>query len=146
MTAREDKGALQLLRVYIQAQGRIDQDADPGPAQAACNVRPTVVRARPGRPHEHVGRESRRAAADWAGALDALDSMKGALAKPDYRRKRAVLLAARAQELEGADRDSSRALVLEAVKRAPDLVPAAALAGRRLAEARRTAQAPKSPA
>jgi HemY protein len=71
---------------------------------------------------------------DWAGALDALDHMKGALDKSDYRRKRAVLLAARAQALDDLDRDASRALVLESVKLAPDLVPAAALAGRRLAE------------
>jgi len=69
--------------------------------------------------------------------------MKGALAKPDYRRKRAVLLAARAQELEDTDRDSSHALVLESVKLAPDLVPAAALAGRRLAEAGDTRKARK---
>ena len=79
--------------------------------------------------------EYRCAAADWAGALESLEHMKGALAKPDYRRKRAVLLAARAHALEDTDRDASRALVLESVKLAPDLVPAAALAGRRLAEA-----------
>ena len=36
--------------------------------------------------------------------------------------------------LEDIDRDTARAAVLEAVKLAPDLVPAAALAGRRLAE------------
>ncbi|MGA8823272.1 MAG: hypothetical protein WB613_10660, partial [Pseudolabrys sp.] len=76
----------------------------------------------------------RCAAADWAGALDALDHMKRTLDKPDYRRKRAVLLAARAQALADIDRDTARALVLESVKLAPDLVPAAALAGRRLAE------------
>jgi HemY protein len=60
--------------------------------------------------------------------------MKSSLEKPDYRRKRAVLLVARAQALEDIDRDTSRKLVLESVKLAPDLVPAAALAGRRLAE------------
>ena len=53
--------------------------------------------------------------------------MKAALEKADYRRKRAVLLTARAQALEDIDRDTARALVLEAVKLAPDLVPAAAL-------------------
>jgi HemY protein len=77
----------------------------------------------------------RCAAKDWSGALDALDHMKSALEKPDYRRKRAVLLVARAQALEDIDRDTSLALVLESVKLAPDLVPAAALAGRRLSEA-----------
>src|SRR6185312_5707084 len=49
--------------------------------------------------------------------------------------QRAVLLTARALALDEIDRDASRADVLEAVKLAPDLVPAAALAGRRLAEA-----------
>jgi HemY protein len=78
--------------------------------------------------------DDRCAVSDWAGALDALDHMKSALPKPDYRRKRAVLLTARAQALDESDRDASRAAVLEAVKLAPDLVPAAALAGRRLAE------------
>jgi HemY protein len=43
-----------------------------------------------------------------------------------------VLLTARA--LGDSDRDAARAAALEAVKLAPDLVPAAALAGRRLAE------------
>jgi HemY protein len=78
--------------------------------------------------------DDRCAAADWAGALEVLDHMKGALEKPDYRRKRAVLLTARALALEEIDRDTSRANAIEAVKLAPDLVPAAALAGRRLAE------------
>jgi HemY protein len=78
--------------------------------------------------------EYRCAASDWAGAIEALDAMKAALEKPDYRRKRAVLLTARAQALADIDRDTTRALVLDAVKLAPDLVPAAALAGRRLAE------------
>jgi HemY protein len=45
-----------------------------------------------------------------------------------------VLLTARALALEEIDRDASRTAVLEAVKLAPDLVPAAALAGRRLTE------------
>jgi HemY protein len=87
--------------------------------------------------------EYRCAAADWAGALDALDHIKGAMEKPDFRRKRAVLLAARALALEDIDRDTSRTLVLESVKLAPDLAPAAALAGRRLAEAGDTRRARK---
>jgi HemY protein len=60
--------------------------------------------------------------------------MRKGLGKPEYRRKRAVLLTARALALDETDRDASRADVLEAVKLAPDLVPAAALAGRRLSE------------
>jgi len=57
-----------------------------------------------------------------------------ALDKASYRRQRAVLLTARAQALEGSDRDSAKTFALEAQKLAPTLVPAAALAGRLLAE------------
>jgi len=68
------------------------------------------------------------AANDWAGALLALEQMKSGLDKADYRRKRAVLLTARALALNDIERDTSLANALEAVKLAPDLVPAAALA------------------
>ena len=57
------------------------------------------------------------------------------LDKASYRRRRAVLLTARALALADRDRDLSRDLAREAVKLAPSLVPAAALAGRQLAEA-----------
>ena len=79
----------------------------------------------------------RSAAGDWAGALDMLDRNRKTAAadKADYRRKRAVLLTARALSLEHSDRDNAKAFALEAVKLAPDFVPAAALAGRFLAEA-----------
>jgi HemY protein len=46
-----------------------------------------------------------------------------------------VLLTARALSLEHSDRDNAKIFALEAVKLAPDFVPAAALAGRFLAEA-----------
>src|SRR5262249_53625549 len=58
----------------------------------------------------------------------------GLVQRPEYRRQRAVLLTARALA-QATDRDHARTLVLEAVKLAPALIPAAALAGRFLAEA-----------
>jgi HemY protein len=62
--------------------------------------------------------------------------MKGGLIdRTSYRRQRAVLLTARALAAEENDRDSAKAYALEAVKLAPTLVPAAALAGRMLGEA-----------
>jgi len=78
---------------------------------------------------------------DWAGALAALDSnMKsGLIDKAAFRRGRAVLLTARA--LSGGDREQARTDVLDAVKLSPGLVPAAALAGRLLAEAGDTRKA-----
>jgi HemY protein len=128
MTKRDDTKLLGLRGLYIEAQRRNDADAARFAVEEAAKLKSAAGWA------GQAVLEYRCAAADWAGALDALDHMKSALEKPDYRRKRAVLLAARAQALADIDRDTSRALVLESVKLAPDLVPAAALAGRRLAE------------
>ena len=129
MSARDDTKLLGLRGLYIEAQRRNDLNAARLAAEEAAKAQPGVVWA------GLALLEYRCAAKDWSGALDALDHMKSALEKPDYRRKRAVLLVARAQALADIDRDTSRALVLESVKLAPDLVPAAALAGRRLSEA-----------
>ena len=82
--------------------------------------------------------DARCATGDWIGALERLErNMKSGLVDRDlYRRLRAVLLTARALESDaGDDRDGARALALEAVKLAPTLVPAAALAGRLLGDA-----------
>jgi HemY protein len=128
MTKRDDTRLLGLRGLYIEAQRRNDMVAARLAAEEAAKAQPSVIWA------GQALLDYRCASADWAGALDALAHMKGALEKPDYRRKRAVLLTARAQALEDTDRDSSLALVLESVKLAPDLVPAAALAGRRLSE------------
>ncbi len=129
MSTRDDTKLLGLRGLYIEAQRRNDLNAAWLAAEEAAKSQPGVVWA------GLALLEYRCATKDWSGALDALDHMKSALEKPDYRRKRAVLLVARAQALADIDRDTSRALVLESVKLAPDLVPAAALAGRRLAEA-----------
>jgi HemY protein len=129
MAARDDTELLGLRGLYVEARRRDDPHAARLVAEQAAKADPSLAWA------GQAVLDDRCAAADWAGALEALERMKGALDKADYRRKRAVLLAARAIALEDIDRDASRAAVLEAVKLAPDLVPAAALAGRRLAEA-----------
>jgi len=128
MAERDDTKLFGLRGLYIEAQRRGDAPAARAVAERAAKAQPSLTWA------GQAVLDDRCAAADWAGALDALEHMKGALEKPDYRRKRAVLLTARAQALDELDRDVSRTAVLEAVKLAPDLVPAAALAGRRLAE------------
>jgi HemY protein len=128
MAKRDDTKLLGLRGLYIEAQRRNDPYGARAVAEEAAKVAPGLAWA------GQAVLDDRCAASDWAGALEALDHMKSALAKPDYRRKRAVLLTARAQALAELDRDASRAAVLEAVKLAPDLVPAAAMAGRRLAE------------
>jgi HemY protein len=128
MTKRDDTKLLGLRGLYIEAQRRNDAEAARTMAEEAAKVQPSLAWA------GQAVLDHRCGAADWAGALVALDHMRNSLEKADYRRKRAVLLTARAQALEEIDRDASRALVLESVKLAPDLVPAAALAGRRLHE------------
>ncbi len=87
--------------------------------------------------------EFRCAAGDWSGALERLEANQrgGLVDKQAYARQRAVLLTARALAEESRDRASARALALGAVKLAPTLVPAAALAGRLLGEAGDTRQA-----
>ena len=128
MSTRADTKLLGLRGLYIEAQRRNDGAAARQVAQEALKSQPSLSWAGQAVLDDYC------AAADWAGALVALEHMKSGIDKADYRRKRAVLLTARAQALEELDRDSSRAAVLEAVKLAPDLVPAAALAGKRLAE------------
>ena len=118
-----------LRGLYVEAQRRDDAPAARRIAEQAAKAAPTLAWA------GQAVLDDRCAATDWEGALDALDRMKHGLAKDDYRRKRAVLLTARAQALDEIDRDQARKVILEAVKLAPDLVPAAAMAGRRLAEA-----------
>jgi HemY protein len=127
MAARDDTRLLGLHGLFVEAQRRDDRAAARALAEEAVRADPSLAWA------GQAVLEFRCAAGDWAGALAALDSgMKsGLLDKASYRRKRAVLLTARALS---ADRDSAKADALEAVKLAPDLVPAAALAGRLLSE------------
>jgi HemY protein len=79
----------------------------------------------------------RCAKGDWSGALAILDNnlASGLIDKAAFRRQRGVLLTARALELEKLDRDLSRESVMEAVKLAPTLVPAAVLASKYESEA-----------
>ncbi len=123
MLRREETKLLGLRGLYVEAQRRDDPHAALAAAEEAAKVEPSLSWA------SQAVLDFRSAARDWRGALDALERMKSSLEKHVYRRKRAVLLTAHALALNESDRDASRAAVLEAVKLAPDLVPAAALAG-----------------
>ena len=76
-------------------------------------------------------------ARDWRGALATLERAAGAhvVGKAVAARRRAVLLTAEALSLEETNPARARELSVEAAKLAPDLVPAAALAGRLLGAA-----------
>lgn len=129
MLRHDNTKLLGLRGLYIEAQRRNDPAAVRRFAEEAARAAPALTWA------GQAVLDDRCAHADWTGALIALEHMKSALDKADYRRKRAVLLTARALAVADSDRDGSRSAALEAVKLAPGLVPAAALAGRRLSEA-----------
>lgn len=82
---------------------------------------------------------------DWSGALATLEHAKksGHITKPVADRKRAVLLTAKAVAIEDDAPDKALAWTLEAHGLAPDLVPAAVIAGRILASRGNTAKAAK---
>jgi HemY protein len=128
MASRADTKALGLHGLYIEAQRRDDAASAQSYAEEAARTVPSLGWA------SRAVLEFRCAAGDWAGALALLERRKSGLDGATYQRQRAVLLTARAIEIEDSDRDSAKAFALEAVKLAPTLVPAAALAGRMLAE------------
>jgi len=76
-------------------------------------------------------------ARDWQGALTTLDANADAriVDRDGARRLRAVLLTARAMELEAGHPDEARPLAVEAHRLAPDLAPAAVTAARLLTRA-----------
>ncbi len=82
---------------------------------------------------------------DWPGALKTLTTARkySHVEKASAERRRAVLLTAQAQDLEDKDPERSLNLSLDAHKLAPDLVPAAAIAGRMLASRGSTPKATK---
>ncbi|MEM1371480.1 MAG: heme biosynthesis HemY N-terminal domain-containing protein [Pseudomonadota bacterium] len=69
---------------------------------------------------------------DWAGALSTVATARknGHIEKNSADRRRAVLLTAQAQAAEDTDPEKALQLAVEANGLAPDLVPAAAIAGR----------------
>jgi HemY protein len=83
--------------------------------------------------------------ADWAGALETLATARrhGHIDKQVADRRRAVLLTAQAQPAEDGDPEKALSLALEAHGLAPDLVPAAGIAGRLLASRGNTPRATK---
>jgi HemY protein len=131
MAAREDTKLLGLHGLFIEAQRRNDPAAARLYAEEAARQPQVPTWA------GHAVFDACCRAGDWAGALDRLErnAKSGLIDRVAYRRQRAVLLTAQALAAEERDRDTAKALALEAVKLAPTLVPSAALAGRMLGEA-----------
>jgi HemY protein len=131
MAERGDTRLLGLRGLFIEAQRADDPVAAVGIAEEALKLSPASTWA------SQAVLGFRCAKGDWNGALAILDNnlASGLIDKHAYRRQRGVLLTARALELETVDRDLSRDSVMEAIKLAPTLVPAAVLASKYQSEA-----------
>jgi HemY protein len=137
MAERKDTRLLGLRGLFIEAQRADDAVSAVMIAEEALKLAPGSTWA------SHAVLGFRCAKGDWSGALAILDNnlASGLIDKPAYRRQRGVLLTARALELENVDRDLSRESVMEAIKLAPTLVPAAVLAGKYDSEAHQVRRA-----
>jgi len=131
MADRDDTRVLGLHGLFVEAQRRHDHATALGYAEEAAKHASVPVWA------GQAVLEFRCVAGDWSGAQERLERnmRSGLIDRRTFRRQRAVLLTAQAQALAGSDRERAIALTREAAKLAPDLVPAAALAGRLLGEA-----------
>ena len=128
MAGRADTKALGLQGLFVEAHRRGDRAGAHAFAEEAARENPALGWA---------GRavlEFRCLTGDWAGALALLEANKHTLDRDGYRRQRAVMLTAQALASEETDRDQAKAFAVEAAKLEPTFVPAAALAGRMLAE------------
>lgn len=139
MAERDDTRLLGLRGLFIEAQRADDAVGAVTIAEEAIKLSPSSTWA------SRAVLGFRCARGDWSGALAILDSnlSAGLIDKQGYRRQRGVLLTARALELETMDRDVARESVMEAVKLAPTLVPAAVLAAKFESEAHQVRRAMK---
>lgn len=120
---------LGLRGLFIEARRRGDADAARTCAEEVARIAPAI-----GWANEAV-LEGHSAAGDWPAATRMVErrTSLGLLDRATSHRQRAVLRTAEALALEdGGPADAALAAALEAVRLAPDLVPAAALAGRLL--------------
>jgi HemY protein len=137
MAERKDTRLLGLRGLFVEAQRADDSRAAVAIAEQALKLSPGSTWA------SQAVLGFRCAQGDWKAALAILDNnlASGLIDKAAWRRQRGVLLTARALELEHLDRDLSRETIMEAVKLAPTLVPAAALASKFQSEAHQTRRA-----
>jgi HemY protein len=125
MTETEETRVLGLRGLYVEARRRGDQDAAWRYASEASRLAPAVDWA-----NEAV-LEGLCARGEWRTAMDTVErrAALGLIDKATAKRHRAVLLTADALVRGESDEEGALAAVKEAVRLAPDLVPAAALAG-----------------
>ena len=129
MLHKEPTHALGLRGLHVEAHRRGDHAAALDYAAKAQEHSPSPWAGQAMLDH-------RAAESDWAGALATVESNAAAnlIDKPTANRWRAVLKTAIAEARALREPQTALALAQEAVRLAPDLVPAAALAGRLMAE------------
>jgi len=129
MADEPETRVLGLRGLFVEARRRDDEAAARAYAAEAARLAPSVTWA------NEAMLEAQCADGDWSGALETVER-RGSLGLTERtvaRRQRAVLLTASAQRLEAGDPEVAAERALSAVKLAPDLVPAACIAGRLLA-------------
>ena len=126
MADRADTKLLGLRGLHMEALRAGDAVAARHFAEAAHNQAPDLPWA------ATAVFDSRCAARDWDGALTTLDALKRfkLVDKEAAKRRRAVLLTGQAIDLEDGEPERARRLAEEAHRLAPELVPAAVIAGR----------------
>ena len=139
MLASPDTEALGLRGLFLEAEKEGEQEAARQFAERAVKLNPKLSW-----PVDALFDIQCRSS-DWDGALETLAVARkhGHIEKPAADRRRAVLLAGQAQDAEDNDPERAMNLALEANKLAPNLVPAAAVAGRLLASRGSTPRATK---
>jgi HemY protein len=139
MLASPDTEQLGLRGLFLEAQRESETEAARHFAERAVGLNPKLPWAVDAL-FDLQCRDS-----DWNGALEtvAVARKNGHIERPAADRRRAVLLAAQAQAVEESDPERALNLALEAHGLAPNLVPAAAIAGRLLASRGNTPRAAK---
>jgi HemY protein len=128
MAQHKETRVLGLRGLYLEARRKGDGASARDYAEEAARAAPAVGWA------SDAMLETLSAEGDWRGAVRAIErrTSLGLVDRATSRRQRAVLLTAEAQEREATDPDGALATAEQAVRYAPDLVPAAVLAAQLL--------------
>ncbi|MGI9355583.1 MAG: heme biosynthesis protein HemY [Rhizobiaceae bacterium] len=126
MTHREETKLLGLRGLYVEAERE-------GEPEAAAHFAIEANEHAPGTPWAaQAVLKGQALTGNWEQVLRQLEKNRSStlIEKDDYKRKRAVILTALAEEEEGANPDTGKTHALAAHKLEPDMVPAAVVAGR----------------
>ena len=139
MLASPDTEQLGLRGLFVEAQREKEPEAARQFAERALNLNPKLVWA------SDALFDIQCKGGDWEGALEtlAIARRNNHVDKGLADRRRAVLLTGQAMKAEDSDSTKALALATEAHALAPDLVPAASLAGHMLASRGNTGKAAK---